>query len=823
MGSAPPYSHLVLFCAAYVLAGGLGQGLAIVPGVAITFWPPAGIFVATLLRKPPSEWAWFVGAGCLAELTCNAVWFHNPVGFALVYFVANTLEALTAAWLVRKVVRQTFQLASLEEVAALVVLGAGAAPIVGATVIATTDALRGRHAFGTAWPLVWLGDATGLLVSAPLTVVLLQVWSQRGRLKAWRVFEAVATFALIVFATALAIGGSLPTMYAALPPVLWAAARFRLKGAAIGLSLVTLVTAVMTASGQGQIVEGANVLQSHVVLLQAFLGISAVSALIVASVSTQRQQALDRVAAANLDLEARVEERTAALRESENRLAYSLRAAMAGSWHWDVPTGRLSWSEENYRLLDIGPVGRDLDYSDWTSRVHPDDLPRMQAAVDDLVEGRSDELHGEYRVVRSDGTFRWLLGLGKIERSEDGGPLQVSGLNLDITDRKLAEMALKEADLRKDEFLATLAHELRNPLAPIRSGLDLLEMTRDPAITDEARRVMGRQLGHLVRLVDDLLDIARLQTGNITLRVKRVDLRTVVQSAVEAVRPLVESRSHTVVVHVPGVAVDVEGDETRLVQIVANLLNNAAKYTDPGGTLEVSVFVADDRAEIVVTDNGIGIRPDQLETLWDMYAQVRSSRDRAEGGLGIGLSLVRRLVGMHGGSVSAQSEGPGKGSAFTIRLPLSVSLPVLEPDILTGVDASPTGPAMERILIIEDNADVAQMLCALLRHSGRTAEIAPDGRTAFAIGQKFRPDAVLCDIGLPDMDGFEVARRIREQDGLRDVRLIALTGWGSEDDKRRAVDAGFDGHLTKPVDLDMLERVLGRSTSQTAQDGPSVF
>ncbi|MGE3541932.1 MAG: MASE1 domain-containing protein, partial [Candidatus Tectimicrobiota bacterium] len=319
-GQRPLWLHLVLCYVVSTLAGGFGQGLALIPGVAITFWPPVGILLGTLLLHPRGSWPWWMLAGGLAELTCNAVWFHNPLPFALLYYAGNALEALTAAWLITRGNRRTFRLTALEEATSLVVLGAGIAPMVSATVIALTDAWLGRHPFTTAWPLVWLGDGTGILVSTPLTLVAVQTWRERARIPPLRLLEPIVLGLILLGLNTLACRGDVPTVYMTLPPLLWVAVRFQLQGAATALGLLTLMTAICTATGQGEFTGPPDLLHARIVMLQTFLGIAAISALIVATLSLQRDQALRTLSTVNAALEARVAERTATLRESEARL-----------------------------------------------------------------------------------------------------------------------------------------------------------------------------------------------------------------------------------------------------------------------------------------------------------------------------------------------------------------------------------------------------------------------------------------------------------------------------------------------------------------------
>jgi PAS domain S-box-containing protein len=371
--------------------------------------------------------------------------------------------------------------------------------------------------------------------------------------------------------------------------------------------------------------------------------------------------------------------------------------------------------------------------------------------------------------------------------------------------RELAEQ-LQAADQRKNEFLALLAHELRNPLAPIRNGLQLVRMASDAVARERACAMMDRQLRHMVRLVDDLLDVSRITRSKLELRREPVELATVVRNAVESSGELIDSFEHELLVELPDDPVVLDADPVRMTQVVSNLLNNAAKYTNPAGRLEVRAWREGHFAIISVRDTGIGIARENLQRVFDLFSQLQTDPSRASGGLGVGLSLVRELVTMHGGTVEARSDGPGRGSEFIVRLPVreasavdswgTVSLATLVAE--AGRHRHLGRP--RRVLVVDDNADNAESLSELLRALRHETQIVFDGPSAVDAVASFAPEVVLLDIGLPGYDGYEVARRIRESAGGRNIRLIAITGWGQEDDKRRAWAAGFDAHLTKPVD-----------------------
>jgi PAS domain S-box-containing protein len=375
----------------------------------------------------------------------------------------------------------------------------------------------------------------------------------------------------------------------------------------------------------------------------------------------------------------------------------------------------------------------------------------------------------------------------------------------DITERWEAEQALHDADRRKDEFLATLAHELRNPLAPIRNSLEVLKADgHNQETAAQVRNIMDRQVRHLTRLVDDLLDISRVTRDKIELRKERVDLASIIKTAVETSRPLMDSAGHDLIVTLPGQPIILEADPTRLAQVFANLLNNSAKYTESGGRIEIEARQQGSEVTICIRDNGVGIACDALAYVFDMFRQVDRSLERSQGGLGIGLTLARRLVELHGGKINALSDGPGQGSEFIVRLPVAPAL--------SARHGEPRGAAINvpsrRILVVDDNKDSADTLGTLLRIKGHQIRTAGDGLRAIEVAAEFRPEVILMDVGMPRMNGYDATSRIRQTPWGKEVFIIALTGWGQESDVQNSVDAGCSAHLVKPVDLAALEGLL---------------
>jgi signal transduction histidine kinase len=425
-----------------------------------------------------------------------------------------------------------------------------------------------------------------------------------------------------------------------------------------------------------------------------------------------------------------------------------------------------------------------------------------------LLDGQEYNGH-EIVVERPDGSRRLVAAYANPFHDESGQLLGAVNVLMDITERRHTEELLREADRRKSEFLATLAHELRNPLAPLRNGLQIMRLScHDRATLDEARTMMERQVGHMVRLIDDLLDLSRITNGKIELRKERIDLAAAVQDGLETSRPVIEAAGHELGVTLPPGPVYVDGDRTRLAQVFANLLNNSAKYTPQGGHIALTVERQGSDVVVTVTDDGIGIPTDKLAQVFDMFTQVDRSLGRSQGGLGIGLSLVRGLVEMHGGSVEARSEGQGKGTEFVMRLPIALAVGRIANPSYGEVFGDPLCSSKYRILVVDDNRDSAISLGMMLKIMGHETRTAHDGLDAVAVAEAFRPDVVLLDIGLPQLNGYDACRRIRQQPWGQGMVLIALTGWGQEEDKRQSKEAGFNFHMVKPVDPAALEKLL---------------
>ena len=499
----------------------------------------------------------------------------------------------------------------------------------------------------------------------------------------------------------------------------------------------------------------------------------------------------------------------ALLREvAEDAVRYrtALLAGRMGSWETDFVTGTRTWSEAGMALfgLDLpnrmGRVGGPDD--EWVAAVHPEDRHLLPGIIEQGYE--LDSFPAEYRIQRANGEVAWLSGRGLVmSRDGNGRPLRYVNIMADITDRIKAEEALKAADKRKDEFLAVLAHELRNPMAPIANALNIMKLvSNDQKALANARQVIERQLNQLVRLVDDLLDVSRITQGKLALRKSPVLLAGIVESAVETSRPMIDAHRHVLSVSLPPEEIRMFADPTRLSQVLSNLLNNACKYTNDGGQIFLTAWREDDEVRISVRDTGIGIPKEQLRDIFTMFMQVASAREGTRSGLGIGLTLVKELVELHGGSIEARSEG--RGSEFIVRLPVD-PISAEQPALPSPATEASTG---RRVLVVDDNVDSAESFAQILELQGYQCRIAHDGPEALLVARHFRPEIIFLDIGLPTISGYEVAQQIRQWDTDKSIRIAALTGWGQEDDRRRSREAGFDHHFVKPVDAQELASFL---------------
>jgi two-component system CheB/CheR fusion protein len=515
-----------------------------------------------------------------------------------------------------------------------------------------------------------------------------------------------------------------------------------------------------------------------------------------------------------------------ALRESEERLRFSLEAGHLGFWQHDLAADQLFASNRCKAHFGRAPH-EPFTHHEVLSTVHPEDRERTQQAILKAIRHQEGYVL-EYRVLWPDGSVHWLMVRGRANYAATGRPTSTFGVTLDITQRKDAEAlqaeqseqlrrlteSLREAARRKDEFLAMLAHELRNPLSPVANAVEIMRARPSRAQGERARGVVERQLRHMSRLIDDLLDVSRINTGKITLKRECLDLVAAIERALETAHGFIAQSEHQLEAHFPAAPVYVHADPVRVEQVITNLLHNAAKYTEAGGTIWVVLETADASARLRIRDTGIGIPPTLLGQVFDLFTQGERGLDRAQGGLGLGLTLVRNLTLLHGGSVEAFSAGIGQGSEFVVTLPL-LSATAEEPTALpaTPPPASFSPQPSPKVLVVDDNRDAAETLAELVELWGFEVETAHDGLSALQHASEWEPNVVFLDIGMPGLNGYEVARRLRADARFRDVTLVALTGYGQQEDFERSRAAGFDHHLVKPVDVSELEKLLPRRPS----------
>lgn len=767
------WAWLAALTVVYVLTGKLGLLFASVHSSATAVWPPTGIALAALLILGVRMWP-AVAAGAFLVNVTTAGTVATSLGIAL----GNTLEAVVGTWLVGWLAhgRGAFERPRrIFAFAAAVVPGAAIAATIGVTSLVLGDVapLPDVPAIWITWAL---GDITGALIIAPLLVL----WTADPRSLALRgrPFEALALLLSVVGITLVVFGGlapaawrQYPLAFLAIPPLLWAAVRFGRREAAIVVVVLMAIAVRGTMRGFGAF---AALPPTHsLLLLQSFVATMALMTLIVAALARSRER--ERIL----------------LQAIIDRIPVMITM-------YDAGARVLRLNREFERITGwSSAAARDVDLME---RCYPDPAHRAEALayMDSMREGWRD-----FMLTTRDG--RVLRTSWSNIRLPDDTRI---GIGLDVTerrrneeDRERARAEAEEASRIKDEFFAMLGHELRNPLGAITTALYVID-TGEPGDerNAQAREIIARQVRHLVRLVDDLLDVTRLTTGKVTLGRRAVDLAAVARRVVAA--QAATSPTRHLRCEADG-SVWIEADETRLEQILANLLGNAVKFTPTDGRVTVAIAARDGEAVLSVADTGAGIPADLLPRIFDLFVQGHTGLHRPAAGLGIGLTLVKRLVDLHGGRIEVASEGPGRGSVFTVRFPLRAT-----PRETAEAVPDPGGtPVRRRVLIVEDNDDARTMLRHLLERSGHEVHEAEDGLTGLDRALWLEIDAAVIDIGLPEMDGYEVARRLRAA-GRAGVLLVAVTGYGQASDRQRSTDAGFNAHLTKPVDPVALETLL---------------
>jgi signal transduction histidine kinase/integral membrane sensor domain MASE1/ActR/RegA family two-component response regulator len=822
--------------AVYFGAAKLGLSLAD-PGVSeqVTIvWPPTGIALFVFLVLGYRHWPGIVLGAFLANMTAN-----ESVPTACLIALGNTLEGILGAWLLR--VFHFNSLERLKDVVRLVVLAAGLSTTVSATIGVTSLCLAGQEwtHFSRLWLLWWFGDAMGNLVMAPLLLTWLRRPAPRWPLG--RIVEGAFLALSFILLGQLVFGGesmtgfkNYPLEYMVFPFVIWAALHFGQYGA----STITFMASIIAISGTlaqcGPFAKG-SALES-LFLLQIFMGVVAMTGLVLAAITTERYVGESRRITDYAVVQILADSPT--LQEAVPRILQTICETLdwdiGAVWMvnpkdnmlhcleiWQKPTfPRPEFSQICHQTRfppGVGMPGRVLDLGRpvWIVNVALD-ANFSRAAMASQVG-----LHSAFAfpILSGNQTLGVVEFFSRQMRPPEPDLLQMFttvGHQLgQFIDRRTAEDELQARlqelaanDRRKDEFLAMLAHELRNPLAPIRNALHILQTpSADASLQQMAEEVLDRQTQQLTRLVDDLLDVSRITRGKIQLHPETIELATVVKRAVEIARPLIETQEHQFTVSLPPEPVCLRGDLVRLAQALANILNNAAKYTPKHGHISLVAERHDAEIIIRVRDDGIGIAPEFLPRIFDLFAQADRSLDRAQGGLGIGLTLVKTLLEMHGGSVQASSPGLGQGSEFMVRLP-ALAAPQGNGKRPDGQNIQIEDRLGRRILIVDDNPDATQTLATLMRLWNHEVQIAHDGSSALAVAKTFQPDVAFLDVGLPGMNGFEVAKQLRRLWDRRSLLLVGLSGYGQDEDRLKAREAGIDHYLVKPVPPEVLRDFL---------------
>ena len=504
----------------------------------------------------------------------------------------------------------------------------------------------------------------------------------------------------------------------------------------------------------------------------------------------------------------------AALQETDQRLRLAIEAVQMATWEWHILTDQVYWNEQHFRLFGMIPHNGPLSSEAFVSHIDPQDRPYVTDLLTKAVEQQT-LFDAEFRFIREDGVERWMSGHGRVIEQQQGRSVRMSGVMFDIKDRKVAQESLRHANRQKDEFLAMLAHELRNPLSTVRNGLAILSLTNESdaatvqtgtasPVAASTVAMMNRQVDHLVRMVDDLLDVSRISQGKIELKQERLELGPLVTAVIDVMRPQYELRQKTLHYSAWPATLLISADATRLTQAITNLLTNGLRYTAEKGRVWLSVKEHNQQAVLEVADNGIGLSADQLSSIFELFVQADTSLARSQGGLGVGLTLARRLIELQGGRIEVRSPGLGQGSTFVVYLPLLEEAKQPNPTALLQ-DTSAVRP---RILVIDDNLDSALTLSMFLRLKGYEVHSCHSGQEGLQAAEAVRPTVILCDIGMPGLDGYQTARLIREQPWSQTVVLLAVTGYGQAGDKQRAQEAGFDAHVMKPVNLEELLDLL---------------
>jgi PAS domain S-box-containing protein len=804
--------HGSLLCAAYYLGTVVGYALIFPSSYFSVVWPPNTILLVALLLSPPRRWPWILLIVLPVHMAAQAQ-YAVSTSTAGLYYVYDCVLVLTTAVVLRRCGLGQLGLDSLRQT--LVFLVATTVAVASATLVWSpliVSLSRGGDVW-LQWGLAFMSNQLPFLVAAPGIVIALTRGVEMlrsaspARLAELGILAVSLLLCTVIVRMSPPMLGSLPAFFCApLPVLLWAAVRFGPAGLSIAFTMFGSMAISNAVAGDGPFVTQSA--HDNVLWLQLFLLVLYVPMLVLATVGEERRGK----EAALRENEARyrgiVEDQTELICRFRADGTYTFVNGAYCRYFQTTPERLLGWNFWGFIPFDRHPAAR--EFLDSISPDHP-------------------VASCEHEVLAPGGGIRWQQWTDRGFFDEHGRIVEYQAVGRDITERKRAEeehrlleaqkhveAALRETDRRKDEFLAMLAHELRNPLAAVTMAVALLRRLERPnEEVSWARDLIGRQAGQLTRLVDDLLDLSRITRGKIKVRMAPLDLHSVIAHAVETSLPLMLEREHRFSTDIPPTSLRLRADGARLAQLISNLLNNAARYTDVGGSIHLSARREGSEILLSVSDNGVGISPDMLDRVFDLFTQVERVSEDGQGGLGIGLTLVKRLVELHGGSVEARSAGSGLGSEFIVRLPALTDLePVPEASFVARTFAGTTHGL--RILVVDDNADAADAMARMLELKAHEVEVVHDGRSALRAFERVCPDVVLLDLGLPEFDGLQVARALRKRGDKSQVLLVAMTGFGRDEDRRRTAEAGFDHHLVKPVDFAALDAVLAGSSKRSA-------
>jgi len=834
----------IIVTVAYVVAGKIGLHFASVNASATAVWPPTGIALAAFLLLGFRIWPAVLLGAFVVNVT-NAGTPATSLGIA----VGNALEGAFGAHLVqrlaggRKVFDQpstTFKFAGLAGMLA---------PAVSATIGATTLLIGGLAKGSDFWPIWitwWLGDASGALVVTPLVLLWWLDHEFRWTPRRWAEFLALSlslvALAFFVFSGWSPVEGKrYPIQYLCLPPLLWSAFRFGQRECAAALTILSAIAIQGTLASHGPF--AGRPMNESLLLLQGFMAVLSVTMISTAAAVVGRRRVESSVRHLNEELEQRVTERTAQiwranedlreeatkrarqgrkLERSEARLREAQRAARMGSWEWDIAEDTIWWSQELYSIYGLDPAST-LTYDAYLNLIHPEDRAYAREVVSSALQAKRPFTF-EHRILRPDGSERIVLGQGDVSLDPSGRPIRMAGTSQDITEHRAAEnerealgrehmrrMEAEEANRLKDEFLAILSHELRTPLNAMAGWASLLKEGKlDPAMTARAVETIDRNVKIQGHLISDILDISRMTSGRLELKKEPVQVASVVDGALDTMRPAAEARKVALERDVDNLSGPVVGDPDRLQQIVWNLLSNAIKFAPEKGQVTVRITQAGSSARILVEDDGPGIDPEFLPYIFERFRQSDATGTRRHGGLGLGLAIVKRLVELHQGTVSA-SNRPGKGAAFEVVRPLADRVEAraggaTAADSDDG-DAAP-GLRGRRILLVEDEIDSRELIAMYLSRCGADVLAVSSARDAITSLEEGPPDLLISDIAMPGKSGYDLIREVRslprEQGGK--VPAVALTAYAAREDVDQALRAGFDLHIAKPVEMRELAR-----------------